>query len=330
MRVLAFETSCDETSAAVVAEGFHILSNVTRTHVEHARFGGVVPEIASRAHMRLIWPVTQLALQEAGVRLEEVDALAVTRGPGLVGALLVGVMFGKTLAQVLGKPILGINHLEGHIFSVFPENPDLTPPLLVLIVSGGHTELVWMEEFFRYRYLGWTLDDAAGEAFDKVAKLLGLPYPGGPVIDRLAREGDPEFAHFPRARVPGLDFSFSGIKTAVLYYLRDHDPAFVQQHLKDIAASFQEAVVDMLLEKLLAAWEETKARTVAVVGGVSLNSRLRQRVREALDGKARVLLPPPALCVDNAGMIGAAALKRFERGFRDDLDFGADPNLALA
>ncbi|MCD6086680.1 MAG: tRNA (adenosine(37)-N6)-threonylcarbamoyltransferase complex transferase subunit TsaD [Candidatus Hydrothermae bacterium] len=329
MRVLAFETSCDETSASVVESPFRVLSNVTKTQEEHREFGGVVPEVASRAHMRLIWPITERALEKAGVELGSIDGIAFTYGPGLIGALLVGIVFGKTVAQVIGRDFIGINHLEGHLFSLFLSHPHLEPPVLYLLVSGGHTELVWMPEFFRYEVLGHTLDDAAGEAFDKVAKMLGLSYPGGPEIDRLAKTGDPDFHRFPRARVGGFDFSFSGVKTSVLYYLRDNDADFARRHLADIAASFQEAVVDMLLSKTLKAAKKLHAEKVAVVGGVSLNSRLREKFKETLGKITRVYFPEPQYCGDNAAMIGAAALMRFERGERSPLTLSADPDLRL-
>ncbi len=330
MKVLAFETSCDETSVAVVADGFRVLSNVTKTQEEHRKFGGVVPEVASRAHMRLIWPITERALEKAGVTLEDIDGVAFTCGPGLIGALLIGVVFGKTIAQTIGKNFLGINHLEGHLFSIFLTYPKLKPPILHLLVSGGHTELIWMPEFLKYRLLGETLDDAAGEAFDKVAKMLGLPYPGGPEIDKLSRQGNPEFHHFPRARVSGYDFSFSGIKTSVLYYLRDKEENFVKKHIADIAASFQEAVVDMLLEKTKKAVESLGAEKLAVVGGVSLNSRLREKFRDELGDKVELYFPAPPYCADNAAMIGAAALLRFQKGEKSDLTISAEPDLRLA
>ncbi len=328
MRVLAIETSCDETSVAVVEDGYRVLSNITRTQVAHSKFGGVVPEIASREHTRYILPVTLAALEEAELNLEDVDGIAATYGPGLIGALLVGLVFGKTLAQILSKPFLGVNHLEGHLFSVFLQTPNLSPPLLYLLVSGGHTELIWMEDFFQYQTLGTTLDDACGEAFDKGAKLLGLPYPGGPAIDHLAQKGDPTFHRFPRARVPGLNFSFSGIKTALLYYLRDHGTAWVQEHLADIAASYQEALLDMLLEKLRQAVDQTGAGRVAIVGGVSRNSRLRERLQEEFPG-IQILMPPLEYCTDNAAMIGAAAWVHFHAGHTSPFTLGADPAAAL-
>ncbi len=327
LRVLAFETSCDETSAAVIEDG-RVLANVTRQQLVHSEFGGVVPELASRAHARLILPVTLEALKRAELEPHEVQVVAATRGPGLIGALLVGLVFAKGLAHSLGKPFLGINHLEGHLFSIFINHPEAAPPILFLLVSGGHTELVVMEERFRYRLLGTTLDDAVGEAFDKGARLLGLPYPGGPHIDRLARQGDPGFHRFPRARVPGLDFSFSGIKTALRYYLEKREPAWVQAHLPHLAAAYQEALLDMLLEKLRAAVDQTGLRRVAVVGGVSLNSRLRERLaREFAD--CEVLLPLPEYCADNAAMIGMVAYHRAVAGETHPLSLDAVPDLDL-
>ncbi len=329
MKVLAFETSCDETSVAVVEDGFRVLSNVTQTHVEHAKFGGVVPELASRAHVRLIYPLTQLAIEKAGVTLGEIDRVAFTRGPGLIGSLLVGVVFGKTLAQALNVPFLGINHLEGHLFSVFLSYPDLEPPILYLLVSGGHTELIYAKDFLVYEYLGGTMDDAAGEAFDKGGKLLGLPYPSGPIIDKLAKKGDKDFHRFPRARTSGFDFSFSGLKTSLLYYLRKKDREFIQSHLEDIAASYQEAIVDMLLEKTMKAFKKLTPPSLAVVGGVSLNSRLREVFTENFGKMTQIFFPEPQYCTDNAAMIGAAALLRFKRGEKSELEISASPNLPL-
>ncbi len=329
MRILAFETSCDETSVAVVESGFRVLSNVTQTHIEHAKFGGVVPELASRAHVRLIYPLTKIALKRAGIDLGEIEAVAFTKGPGLIGSLLVGVVFGKTVAQALSIPFLGINHLEGHLFSIFLSNPDLRPPVLYLLVSGGHTELIYMEDFLVYRYLGRTMDDAAGEAFDKGGKLLGLPYPSGPVIDKLAKQGNPHFYRFPRAKTPGYNFSFSGLKTALLYYLRKQEEKFIKSHLHDIAASYQEAIVDMLLEKTQRALEKFNPPALAVVGGVSLNSRLRKAFTEKFSGKTTLLFPLPEYCTDNAAMIGAAALIRLKHGEVSPITESAYPNLQL-
>ncbi len=328
MKVLAFETSCDETSAAVV-DGLNVLSNITHTQLEHADFGGVVPEIASRAQVRLILPITRKALKVANVELQDIEGIAVTKGPGLIGSLLVGIVFAKTISQLIKKPIVGVNHLEGHIFSAFISHKELKPPLLVLLVSGGHTELVWMQDYFDYKLLGVTLDDAAGEAFDKVAKLLGLPYPGGPQIDKIARSGRPDFVKFPRANPSGLNFSFSGLKTAVLYYLRKQTDGFIMEHKADIAASFQEAVVDSLLIKTAKAIEMHGADKLAVVGGVSLNSRLRAKFQEELSDRVALYFPEPRYCGDNAAMIGAAGHLRMANGYVDGLDLTAHPNLQL-
>ncbi len=329
MKVLAFETSCDETSVAVVESGFKVLSNITRTHPEHSKYGGVVPELASRAHIRLIYPLTQLALKDAELKLDDIDGVAVTYGPGLIGALIVGLVFAKTIAQAKNLPFIGINHLEGHIFSVFLTEKEIPFPLLVLIVSGGHTELVLVKDWFCYDILGETLDDAAGEAFDKVAKLLGLPYPGGPEIDRLAKSGRADRIDFPRAKVKNLDFSFSGLKTAVLYYIKEKGLLKDPVQLGDIAASFQEAVVDMLLSKTKTAIERTRVRALAVVGGVSLNSRLREKFKRELSEKVLLFFPAPKYCADNAAMIGAAALQRFKRGESSPLTLTAIPDLRL-
>lgn len=329
MKVLAFETSCDETSVAIVEDGFKVLSNVTQTHIEHAKFGGVVPELASRAHVRLIYPLTQLAVEKSGIKLSEIDGVAFTRGPGLIGSLLVGVVFGKTIAQTLGLPFLGINHLEGHLFSVFLSYPELKPPILYLLASGGHTELIYMKDFLEYEYLGGTMDDAAGEAFDKGGKLLGLPYPSGPIIDKLSKRGDREFHKFPRAKTPGFDFSFSGLKTSLLYFLRKKNENFIKNHIEDVAASYQEAIVDMLLEKTMKAFEELHPPTLAVVGGVSLNSRLREVFSKSFGKITNIVFPEPRYCTDNAAMIGAVALVRFKKGERSDLNISASPNLPL-
>jgi N6-L-threonylcarbamoyladenine synthase len=329
MRVLGVETSCDETGVAVVESGPRVLSNVSKTHLEHVRFGGVVPEIASRAHMRLILPITRAALEEASVDLRDLDGVAATYAPGLIGALLVGLVYAKTLSQVLGIPFVGVHHLEGHVFSALLSHPELTPPFLALLVSGGHTELLSVDRPHEYRLLGSTLDDAAGEAFDKVAKTLGLPYPGGPEIECEAKRGDPDFFRFPRARVKDLDFSFSGLKTAVYYHVRDHGEDYVRRNLPGLAASFQEAVVDMLLEKTTDALERTGSRTLVVVGGVSINSRLRERFVEELGGHVDLRFPKPEYCVDNGAMIAASGLSRLERGERSSLGLTARPYLPM-
>jgi N6-L-threonylcarbamoyladenine synthase len=331
--VLALETSCDETSAAVLAaEGAgvppRVLANVVSSQVEqHAEFGGVVPEVASRAHLDMLEPVVGAALTEAGVTGADLDAVAATCGPGLIGALLVGVSAAKALALAWEVPYVGVNHLEGHLFATFLERPDIPLPLITLLVSGGHTMVVLVTEPGRYRILGSTVDDAAGEAFDKVARFLDLGYPGGPIIDRLAAEGDPTAVAFPRGMLgDGLDFSFSGMKTAVINFVRRHP------HVPDadLAASFQEAVVDVLVAKTLRAVEISGARAAALGGGVAANSRLRARFAEAC-ARAGIehLVPDRSYCTDNAAMIGAAGLWRLGADGPTGLDGGADPGLRL-
>jgi N6-L-threonylcarbamoyladenine synthase len=327
VRILGLETSCDETAAAVVEDGRVVRSSVVSSQVElHARFGGVVPEIASRAHVERITAVIADALVEAGVELGDLDAVAACHGPGLAGALLVGVSAAKALALVTGLPYVGVNHLEAHLYASWLEEPALEPPLAVLIASGGHTMAVVMEGHGRYRVHGQTVDDAAGEAFDKVARFLGLGYPGGPAIDRLARSGDPGAIRFPRA-MPGVaDFSFAGLKTAVVNHVRRHPGASVA----DVAASFQEAVVDQLVDKLVAAADAAGAPVLVLGGGVAANSRLRARVGEvgAATGR-RVILAPMALCTDNGAMIAATAWWRLTADGPTPLGAGADPNLRL-
>jgi N6-L-threonylcarbamoyladenine synthase len=329
VRILGIETSCDETAAAVVEDGRRICSSVVSSQVDlHARFGGVVPEIASRAHVELITAVIAEALVEAGVLdVGELDAVAACHGPGLAGALLVGVSAAKALALTTGIPYVEVNHLEAHLYAAWLEEPDLEPPLAVLIASGGHTMLVIMEDHGRYRVLGQTVDDAAGEAFDKVARYLGLGYPGGPVIDRLAVDADPNAIPFPRAMLAdGYDFSFSGLKTAVINHVRRHPDTGVA----DVAASFQEAVVDVLVTKLVRAAEEAGASTLVLGGGVAANSRLRTRLLDAAEATGRrAFLPPLALCTDNGAMIAATAWWRLRADGPTPLDAGADPGLRL-
>jgi N6-L-threonylcarbamoyladenine synthase len=328
VRILGIETSCDETAAAVVEDGYEVLSSVVSSQVDlHARFGGVVPEVASRAHVELITGVIAEALVEAGVELRELDAIAACQGPGLAGSLLVGVSAAKALALTAGLPYVGVNHLEGHLYAAWLEDPTLRPPIATLIVSGGHTLLVVMEGHGQYRVVGETVDDAAGEAFDKVARHLGLGYPGGPVIDRLAREGDPAAVRFPRAMPGELDFSFAGLKTAVVNHVKRNPDTPVA----DIAASFQEAVVDQLVVKLLAAADEAGAPVLAIGGGVSANSRLREKVAAAAEASGRrAFLPPLSLCTDNGAMIAATAWWRLQSDGPTPLSAGADPNLRLA
>ncbi len=328
MRILGIETSCDETAAAVVEDGKHVISSVVSSQVDlHARYGGVVPEVASRAHVELLTPVVAQALVEAGVADDSVDAVGATVGPGLVGALLVGVSAAKALALVWGVPFVAVNHLEAHLYAAFLEEPDLELPLVVLLVSGGHTMVVLMEGHGRYRILGSTIDDAAGEAFDKVARFLGLDYPGGPAIDHAALQGDPAAVDFPRAILDaGYDFSFSGLKTAVINHVRRHPEVSTE----DVAASFQEAVVDVLVAKARRAVEEHQAKGLVLAGGVAANSRLRE---QALDvcarGGYRAFLPSRAMCTDNAAMVAAAAWWRLRSDGPSPLDVGAQPNLAL-
>jgi N6-L-threonylcarbamoyladenine synthase len=328
MRVLGIETSCDETAAGIVEDGRRTLSSVVASQIDrHARFGGVVPEIASRAHLELINPVIAEALVEAGLDFDDLDAVAACAGPGLAGSLLVGVSAAKAIALAVGIPYVGVNHLEGHVYAAFLEEPDLEPPLAVLLVSGGHTMIVAMEAHGRYRILGQTVDDAAGEAFDKVARFVGLGYPGGPAIDRLATKGDPEALTFPRPMLAeGYDFSFSGLKTAVINHVRKHPDV----DLADLAASFQDAVVDVLVTKLLRAAEALGSATLVIGGGVAANSRLRTRLLDdAEKAGRRAFLPSPSLCTDNGAMIAAAAAWRLAADGPTGLDGGAVPGLRL-
>jgi N6-L-threonylcarbamoyladenine synthase len=339
MRVLGIETSCDETSAAVVEEGA-VRSNVISSQLIHARYGGVVPELASRAHQQLIVQVVNEALRGAGIRKEEIDLVAATYGPGLAGALLVGLSFAKGLAFSLGKPFVGVNHLEGHLYSNFLQPEGTGYPFLSLVVSGGHTLLVAVEAPFVHRVLGQTRDDAAGEAFDKVAKMLGLGYPGGPVIDRRARNGNPHAIAFPRSTLePGsLDFSFSGVKTAVLYYLRDLgieagepvEDKLGLAHVNNICASFQEAVVDVLVKKTIAAAEQVKVSAVTVAGGVSANSALRERLKAEVERRGmRFSFPALEYCMDNGAMIAYVGWLMGRDGRTSLYSLNAIPNLAL-
>jgi N6-L-threonylcarbamoyladenine synthase len=327
--VLGIETSCDETAAAVVAEGRDVRSSVVSSQIDlHARFGGVVPEIASRAHVDLLTPVVAEAMLLAGVEDgRELAAVACTVGPGLIGSLLVGVSHAKALALVWGVPFVGVNHLEGHLYASFLEEPDLELPAVVVLVSGGHTMLILMEAPGRYRLLGQTIDDAAGEAFDKVARFLGLGYPGGPAIDRIAMEGDPAAVAFPRGlKGDGYDFSFSGLKTSVITHVRKHPELSVP----DVAASFQEAVVDVLVTKARAAAKEVGAKAICLAGGVAANSVLRERTLDAcIEDGLHAYLPSRSMCTDNAAMIAAAGWWRLQSDGPTPLDAGADPNLRL-
>jgi N6-L-threonylcarbamoyladenine synthase len=328
VKILAIETSCDETAAAVVDDGRVICSSVVATQADlHARFGGVVPEVARRAHVELIPDVVEQALVEAGVTLNDLDAVAAVHGPGLAGALLVGVSAGKAIALAADLPYIGIHHHEAHMYAALLEDPALEPPLVTLIASGGHTLLIAMDGHGHYRVLGQTVDDAAGEAFDKVARFLGLGYPGGPAIDRISGDGDPAAVKFPRPMLDdGFDFSFSGLKTAVVHFVRKHPDVPVA----DVAASFQAAVVDVLAEKLLAGARATGIGTVVIGGGVAANSGLRTRLLdEAERGEFRVVLPSRDLCTDNAAMVGAVAAFRLAADGPSGLADGATPNLRL-
>ena len=299
--ILGLETSCDETSAAVVSEEGRILANVVASQADlHARFGGVVPEVASRRHLELVTPVIGEALDQAGVTLDGVDRVAVTQGPGLIGALLVGLSAAKALAWARRFPLIPVNHLHGHVASLYLEPIQAEPPFLCLLATGGHTMLLDVRDRFGFRVVGTTLDDAAGEAFDKGARLLGLGYPGGAAIDRLARGGDPEAHSFPVARVPGRDFSFSGVKTALLYEVRELSAVELEARKADLAASYQRAIVRALVERTRAAAKEVGAKRIAVVGGVAANSELREALSDAA-------IAPLELCTDNAAMIASAA-----------------------
>lgn len=329
-RILGIETSCDETAAAVVEDGVTILSNIIASQTElHAQYGGVFPEVASRKHIEVIHAVIERAMSEAYLGFEDLDCIAVTQGPGLVGSLLVGLNVAKGLALARRKPLLGVNHIEGHIYSLWLDGgqTSFAFPILTLVVSGGHTELILMTDHLQYEHLGGTLDDAAGEAFDKVGRLLGLPYPGGPEIDRVSEEGNARAFDFPRAVMgEGYDFSFSGLKTAVLRETQRFDEERLP--VADLAASFQVAVIDALVEKTMRAARAHEVKAVHLAGGVSANRALRWAMNTRLDVPVRY--PPPILCTDNAAMIAAAAHQHFLQGARHDLDMDVVPSLQLA
>ena len=311
--ILAIESSCDDTSAAVLRDG-NILSNVTATQDVHQLYGGVVPEVASRAHQQHIVPVVNAALQKAGIARHELDAIAFTRGPGLMGSLIVGVSFAKSFGLALGIPLIEVHHIEAHVLAHFAEDPTPDFPFLCLIVSGGHTQILIVRDYLAMEIIGETLDDAAGEAFDKTGKMLGLSYPAGPIIDKLAKEGQPIFA-FPEPQISGLNFSFSGLKTSILYFLRDqkkHNPTFVEDNLTDICASVQHRIVEILMRKLTKAVNETGIKNVAIAGGVSANSGVRAAL-EALGQKYgwRTYIPALQYCTDNAGMIAVAGYYKY-------------------
>ncbi len=331
--ILAIESSCDETAAAVVKNGREVLSNVINTQIAiHTEYGGVVPEIASRKHIENINPVIRKALEDAGVTLDDIDAVGVTYGPGLVGALLVGVAEAKAIAFAKNKPLVGVHHIEGHISANYVENKELQPPFVALVVSGGHTHLVKVNDYGEYEIVGRTRDDAAGEAFDKVARAIGLGYPGGPKIDKLAKEGNPDAIEFPRAHVDDApyDFSFSGIKSAVLNYINSANMQGKEINRADVAASFQKAVVDALVSRAVRLAKECGMDKLAIAGGVASNSALRAAIQEACaKNNIGFYSPSPILCTDNAAMIGAAAYYEYIKGVRHGYDLNAVPNLKL-
>lgn len=331
--VLAIESSCDETAAAVVVNGREVLSNVISSQIDiHKLYGGVVPEIASRKHIEKINQVIDEALEQSGKTMEEIDAVCVTYGPGLVGALLVGVGAAKALAYATHKPLVGVHHIEGHISANFIENKDLEPPFLCLVASGGHSHLVIVKEYGEYEILGRTRDDAAGEAFDKVARAIGLGYPGGPKIDKLAKEGDPDAIEFPKASIDGApyDFSFSGVKSAVLNYINGCKMKQIEYKEADIAASFQKAVVGVLVDHTMKAAKDYGIKKIAIAGGVACNSALRQAMEDACQKRGyKFYRPSPILCTDNAVMIGAAGYYEYKKGVRHGWDLNAVPGLKL-
>lgn len=331
--ILAIESSCDETSAAVVVNGRGVLSNVIASQIDtHKKYGGVVPEVASRMHIEAISGVVEEALEEANITLDKIDAIGVTYGPGLVGALLVGLQFAKGLSFATKKPLIGVNHIEGHICANYIQHKDLKPPFVSLVVSGGHTFIVHVKDYGSYEVIGQTRDDAAGEAYDKVARALGLGYPGGPKIDKLAKEGNPKAIAFPKANFheETLDFSFSGVKSAVLNYLNKCKMQNIEVNKADVAASFQYAVIDVLKENVLMTCKKRNVKTIAIAGGVASNSSLRETlIKEASKRGIEVLFPAPILCTDNAAMIGSAAYFNFVNEKINDLNLNAKPNLKL-
>ncbi|MCS7230346.1 MAG: tRNA (adenosine(37)-N6)-threonylcarbamoyltransferase complex transferase subunit TsaD [Candidatus Kryptonium sp.] len=347
MIILGIETSCDETSAAVLKDG-KLLSSIVSSQYFHSKYGGVVPELASRAHQKVIVKVVDEALKSASVKKEEIDGIAVTYGPGLIGSLLVGVSFAKAMAFGLGVPIVGVNHIEGHVFSTFLMNEHPNFPFIVLVVSGGHTMLILVEDFLNLKLLGQTRDDAAGEAFDKVAKLLGLGYPGGPLIDKLAREGDPNFVKFPKP-IPSsknksssefvdenkYEFSFSGLKTAVLYYLKKNNFQELSGEeknifIKNVSASFQRSVVEALVEQTIKAAKDLNVKNIAIAGGVAANSELRETMKEKADSEGlKLYIPDLAYCTDNAAMIAFVGYIKLKNGIKHDFDLAPLPNLKI-
>ncbi|GEP91777.1 N6-L-threonylcarbamoyladenine synthase [Chitinophaga terrae (ex Kim and Jung 2007)] len=323
VKILAIESSCDDTGAAVLVDG-KILSNKIANQKVHEQYGGVVPELASRAHQENIVPVVDIALKTAGVKPEELSAIAFTQSPGLIGSLLVGSCFAKSMALALDIPLIGVHHMQAHVLANFIDDPKPDFPFLCLTVSGGHTQIVLCESPLSMRVIGETLDDAAGEAFDKTAKILGLPYPGGPLIDKYAQTGDPDRFKFPEPKIPGLDFSFSGLKTAILYFLQENqqqDPEFIQHNLADICASIQQRIISILLNKVVKATRETGVKDVAIAGGVSANSGLRAALQEYGQQHGwRTFIPKFEYCTDNAGMIAITAYYKYLAGDFASLD----------
>lgn len=332
MNILAIESSCDETAAAVLKDGREVLSNVISTQIDtHKKFGGVVPEIASRQHLEAICAVVEQALEEANMKFEDLDLIGATRGPGLIGALLVGLSYGKGLAYSLDLPFVGVNHMQGHICANYIAHTELEPPFVSLVVSGGHTYLIHVIDYIDYEIIGRTRDDAVGEAFDKVARTIGLGYPGGPKIDALAKTGEANI-EFPRVMLENdsYDFSFSGLKTAVLNYVNSERQAGRELVVEDIATSFQTAVLDVLVTKTLKLTRELKLDKIVISGGVAANDGLRERLtREAGEEGIEVYYPPKILCTDNAAMIGSAAYYDFIKNGKDSLNIKANPNLGL-
>ena len=330
--ILAIESSCDETAAAIVKDGREVIASVISSQIPlHAMYGGVVPEIASRKHVESVDPVVDECLLKAGMGLDEVDAIAVTYGPGLVGALLIGVSAAKALAYAADKPLIPVNHIEGHVSANYIAHPELEPPFVCLVASGGHSHIVRVEDYGVYTLLGQTMDDAAGEAFDKAARVLGLPYPGGPLLDKLSREGNPNALQLPHVRTPGrYDYSFSGLKTALINAVHKLRQNGQEVPAADIAASFQHAAVELLSEKAVLAARETGSPVLALAGGVASNSGLRNTMNDKCQKNGiRLMMPPPILCTDNAAMIGSAGFYRLMRGEVAGLDLNATPSLRL-
>ncbi len=329
---LSVESSCDETSIAILKNGREVLTNIVSTQIDlHKKFGGVVPEVASRKHIENIDGVLQEALDESKIELKDIDHIAVTYGPGLVGALLVGLSYAKSLAFCLNKPLVGVNHIEGHVSANYIAHKDLKPPFITLIVSGGHTHLVEVKDYGKYEILGRTRDDASGEAFDKIARAMGLGYPGGPIVDKLAKQGNKNAIDFPRAYLDeGYDFSFSGLKSAVLNYLNAKKMKKEEIVVEDVCASFQEAVVEVLSQKAIKAAKEKGYNTIALAGGVACNSALREKITElGRENNIDIKYPPVDLCTDNAAMIGCAGYYNYINGIIDDMSLNAVPNLKI-